>query len=396
MDNAENTRQVLSYVSVAYAVMFYAAAAVLLVGLALKITQYLREPPRLRPPGASGDDSRFGSTIRVATDVFLFRGTFFSDRVQWIFSAFFHIGLLLVILRHLRYALEPAWVGPLWNVVIVAQPLGLYGGLVMMAGTAGFWARRIFDPDIRRATTLSDHFMLGLFLLIPAVGYINNILHTDVIAVKEFFLGLIRVQWTNLPTDSMLLTHLWLVAVMMVALPFSQLLHLAGVFDKTQQMDNGRNTKARAAVAGVFGVLLLIPAAFAAGQVAEEGWTRPQPNFAKLARAHKNDDPTVMIRNHPNFLMNVRSITVYRGVRKDINKIEKCVDCHAVKGADGQPVGFDNPKHFCVGCHYRAAVSIDCFECHNSKPTGKDKAALDMTTKFAALAPRSNQRSSER
>ncbi len=377
--------------------MFYVAATILLIGLAARILQFLRDPSPLRQSHQPNSEERRAVTAaRFAADLTLFRNTFFTDRIQWIFSAFFHFGLLLVVVRHLRYAIEPNWVGPLWKLIILAQPLGLYGGLVMMAGTAGFWARRLLAKEIRQTTTLTDHYMLGLFLLIPLAGYVNNIVHTDVIAVKEFFLGLVRLKWSNLPADSMLLTHLWLVAVLMVSLPFSQLLHLAGVFDKAQQFDEGRRGKARLAVAGALAVLMLIPAAFATGQVAQEGWTRPQPNFAKLARAHKNDDPTVMIRNHPNFLMNVRSIAVYKGVRADINKIEKCVDCHAVKGADGEPVDIENPKHFCVGCHYRAAVSIDCFECHNSKPANKDDAALDAPTKFAVLAPRSNQGSSVR
>jgi len=92
----------------------------------------------------------------------------------------------------------------------------------------------------------------------------------------------------------------------------------------------------------------------------------------------------------------VRSIVVYKGVRQDMDRIEKCVDCHAVKGPDGQPVGFDSPDHFCRSCHYRAAVSIDCFECHNSKPPAKKEAAAEPFPKFAANPPRPDQGSTQR
>ena len=44
------------------------------------------------------------------------------------------------------------------------------------------------------------------------------------------------------------------------------------------------------------------------------------------------------------------------------------MNCHAVNGADGQPVGYADPKHFCRSCHDYESVSIDCFECHDSKP----------------------------
>ncbi len=381
----------------AYAVMFYAAAAILVVGLALRIGRFLRRPAPLR--GIGGTSS--ARTVQAATDMVLFRGTFFSDRLQWIFSACFHFGLVVVLLRHMRYALDPDWVGPLvWKVVVLAQPFGLYGGLALMAGVAGFWARRLLVKEVREASSLGDHALLALLLAIPAVGYLNNWVHTDVVQVKEFFVGLATLKWQPLPTDALLLTHLWLVALLMVLLPFSRVLHLAGVFEKRDDtplgFSLGRN-KRRLAIAGVVAVVLLAPAAIGAAAVAEEGWTVPQPDFSKLARVHKNLDATVMIRNHPNFLMGSRSIVVYQGVRTEINRIEQCVTCHVVKGADKQPVAYDDPKHFCRECHNKAAVSIDCFECHNSKPLPPaSKADLETATRFAALMSRFNERSAVR
>ena len=38
---------------------------------------------------------------------------------------------------------------------------------------------------------------------------------------------------------------------------------------------------------------------------------------------------------------------------------------------DGQPVSHLDSKHFCVQCHEYASVSIDCFDCHASKPRAK-------------------------
>ena len=337
------------------------------------------------------------TTLRAASDIAFFRGTFFTDRVQWIFSACFHFGLLLVLLRHLRYALDPAWVGPiLWKGVMLAQPFGLYGGLLLIIGAAGFWMRLLLMKEVRDNTAPFDYFILALLLVIPTAGYLNNFMHTDVIAVKSFFVGLVTLHWTKLPTDAMLLIHLWLVAVLMVSLPFSQLLHMAGVFDKIPGTLAGHGKKIRLATASLFGVLLLVPAAIGIGQLADEGWTRPQPDFARLARIYKNNDPTVMIRNHPRFLMNWRAIVVYKGVRQDINRIEMCVDCHAVEGADGKPVGYDDSRHFCVSCHYRAAVSIDCFECHNPKPVKEDHAAVELPARVAANPPSFNDRRAAR
>ncbi|MCI4680334.1 hypothetical protein K9U39_10350 [Rhodoblastus acidophilus] len=82
-----------------------------------------------------------------------------------------------------------------------------------------------------------------------------------------------------------------------------------------------------------------------------------------------------MRRNHMKMMYAHRQNVVVDGIRTTKFNIEGCVNCHAVKGPDGQPVSFDNPKHFCRSCHTYAAVQIDCFECHNSKPQASDKAA---------------------
>jgi len=391
----------LSTVSVAYAVMFYAAAAIFFGGLGWRIKKFLSHPPHLRKPETERPHPTMAATVRAATDVIFFRGTFFNDRIMWLLSACFHFGLLFVLLRHLRYALNPEWVGSfLWKLVTLAQAFGLYGGFILIAGVAGFWLRRLAVKEAREASSLTDHALFALLLAIPCVGYLNNWVHTDVVSVKEFFVGLATFDWKPLPTDALLLTHLWLVALLLISLPFSNFMHVAGVFDDVEKQllsqPVGRN-KLRLALAGLLALALLAPAGIAIGTVLDEGWTVPQPDFSKLARAHKKEDPTVMIRNHPNFLMGHRSVVVYKGLRKDMNSIEKCVDCHAVKGADDQPVGYDNPKHFCVECHNKAAVSIDCFECHNSKPPSEAHSALDLARKFAVLAPpRTEERSVQR
>ena len=54
--------------------------------------------------------------------------------------------------------------------------------------------------------------------------------HTDIVALKAFALGLVRLDWQPLPTDAVLLLHLGLVAALMVVFPFSKLLHAPGVF----------------------------------------------------------------------------------------------------------------------------------------------------------------------
>ncbi|MDP6272315.1 MAG: carboxymuconolactone decarboxylase family protein, partial [Alphaproteobacteria bacterium] len=68
---------------------------------------------------------------------------------------------------------------------------------------------------------------------------------TDIVAVKAFFLGLMRFDWQPLPTDPLLLVHLGLVAALMIIFPFSKLLHAPGVFfsPTRNQVDDSRNRR---------------------------------------------------------------------------------------------------------------------------------------------------------
>lgn len=381
----------LTTVSVAYAVMFYTAAIIFFGGLGWRLFHFFSQQPQLRKPETERPYPKMAATVRAATDVLFFRSTFFNDRIMWLCSACLHFGLLLIILRHLRYALDPKWVGPyLWKLVVLAQMPGLYGGAVFFCGVAGFWLRRLVVAEERAKSSLTDHALFLLMMGIPAAGYLNLWIHTDVVAVKEFFVGLATFDWKVLPTDAMLLTHLWLVALLLIALPFTKFMHMAGVFDDVEKQllsEPPHRNRVRFAIAGVIALVLLAPAGIAIASVLDQGWTVPQPDFAKLARAHKKDDPTVMIRNHPNFLLGHRSVVVYKGARQEINTIEKCVDCHAVKGDDGKAVGYDDPKHFCGECHNKAAVNIDCFECHNSKPPADKDSLLEQPRRFAMRTP---------
>jgi nitrate reductase gamma subunit len=395
--NDPETPVQLSYAAVAYALMFYGATVILLAGLVAKIWNSLRHPTPLKASIAPSAESPISGTIRLASEMVLFRSVFFNDRWNWIFGTCFHFGLLLVLFRHLRYALDPSWIGGIfWKAVVIAQPFGLYGGLALIGGVLGFALRRVLLAEVRRQNGWIDHFLLLLLLVIPVTGYCSALFHTDVVAVKDFFVGLATGKWKPLPSDGLLLIHLWLVAVLMVSLPFGKMLHFGDIFVVVQQPASAGSKRIKLAVGTVLALLLLAPAVIGVGQVAADGWTKETPNYAKLIRAHRSQDQTVMIRNHPNFLMHKRGVVVYSGVRSTDESIERCVTCHVVKEG-GQPVDFENPKHFCTSCHEQAAVTIDCFECHNSKPTpSAGQSAIETPTKFASIKDYFAERSSVR
>jgi predicted CXXCH cytochrome family protein len=112
-------------------------------------------------------------------------------------------------------------------------------------------------------------------------------------------------------------------------------------------------------------VLLLSSAAVPAG---EASWL-PKPARGRGDKCVADTD--WMRRNHMTVLMHQRDDTVHDGIRTKRFSLMGCIDCHAVKGADGKPVTVASPKHFCRTCHDYAAVRVDCFECHASRPEAK-------------------------
>lgn len=224
-----------------FALLFYAATAVLVAGLAFKVAQYARTPAPLKIPTMPAPTTTGGVAFRMAREVVIFESLFKSNKWLWIYAVLFHLGLLLVLARHLRYFLDPVW-----TVIAVIQPFGLYAGFAMLAGLALLLARRIVLERIRYITNPSDILMLLLLIAIGASGMaMKQIAHTDIIAVKAFFLGLMRFNWQPLPNDGLLMVHLGLVVTLMLVFPFSKLLHVPGIFfsPTRNQVDNSREKR---------------------------------------------------------------------------------------------------------------------------------------------------------
>lgn len=232
------------FLTVLYAFIFYAAFIILVAGLAFKIRQYWTTPAPLKIPTTPAPTTTTGVVFRMGRELVFFESLFRSSKWTWIFGWMFHIGLFLVLARHLRYFIEPVW----WWVELI-QPFGKYGAFAMLAGLAGLWARRLLVDRVRYISAPSDHLMLALLIGIGATGALMTyVTHTDIIALKAFLLSLMYFDWLNmqpLPGDPILVLHLTLVAALMVIFPFSKLLHAPGVFfsPSRNQVDNPRERR---------------------------------------------------------------------------------------------------------------------------------------------------------
>ena len=209
-----------------YALLFYTATAVLVVGVALKIRSYASTPAPLKIPTTPAPTTVTGVALRMTREVVFFESLFKGNKWTWLFGWMFHAALLLVLLRHVRYFQQPVW-----DVIVFIQPYGTYAGFAMVAGLGGLWARRFLVDRVRYISTPSDHLHLALLIAIGLSGLsMRFVKPTDIVAVKTFMLGLMRLDIQPLPTDPLLLLHLALVALLMIVFPISKLLHAPGLF----------------------------------------------------------------------------------------------------------------------------------------------------------------------
>ncbi len=95
-------------------------------------------------------------------------------------------------------------------------------------------------------------------------------------------------------------------------------------------------------------------------------------------------DTKKMRLNHMEFMKHRRVETTRKGMRHPANKrkgnfsISGCINCHGWKKRGNKVVALSvkDKEHFCVSCHRYTAISINCFSCHQSKPTVRAKPIM--------------------
>ena len=120
--------------------------------------------------------------------------------------------------------------------------------------------------------------------------------------------------------------------------------------------------------AGTLVVLLLSVGAYAASNAADKLGRTAKPEIV-IDRSKSGDkcveETSYMRKNHMKLLMHQRDETMHKGIRTKEHSLQNCIACHA-STKDNNVLGSN--EHFCQGCHTYAAVKLDCWECHASKP----------------------------
>ena len=227
--------------SILFAVLFYFATVVLVLGVASRVRRYAKTPAPLKIPTTPAPTTSGSVAFRMIKEVTIFESLFKSNKWIWLFGWLFHMGMLLVLLRHLRYFTDPVW-----SWVVFIQPFGKYASLAMLLGLAGLLVRRIVVDRVRYISAPSDFLMLGLLLVIGGTGAMMSfVTSADIISLKSYLLGLMVFDIRYLPNDPILLVHLASVVILMIIFPISKLLHAPGIFfsPTRNQVDNPRERR---------------------------------------------------------------------------------------------------------------------------------------------------------
>jgi nitrate reductase gamma subunit len=260
----------------------YAAIAIFLVGVIARILSWANVPVPFRIPTTCGQQkslpwisanrldnpsSGSGAVIRLALEVLLFRSLFrntqaeiiqdgprlvFSERkFLWLAAMAFHWTFLFILLRHLRFFVEP-----IPGCVLLAQELDgffqigtpvLYmTDLIVLAALLFLLGRRIFNAQVRYFSLFADYFALFVLLGLAASGVIlRYFVKTDISAIKDLAIGLVSFSpAVPAAVDPFFFVHLFLLSILVAYFPFSKLMHLGGVFlSPTRNLANNNRMK---------------------------------------------------------------------------------------------------------------------------------------------------------
>jgi hypothetical protein len=103
-------------------------------------------------------------------------------------------------------------------------------------------------------------------------------------------------------------------------------------------------------------------------------------------------EPTqYMRRHHMDLIQHQRDATVHQGIRGTRHSLAGCIGCHVGLGSDGHPVAVNAEHQFCRACHEFAAVTVNCFDCHDGVPKGGSLSEAAQAALDAATAPTPGQ-----
>lgn len=151
--------------------------------------------------------------IKMAGDVFFLTRLLKTNDVLWIGEWVFHCSFLLVVLRHLRYILNPVpgWV---WHF----QTAGLIAGYILPLSLIYIFFMKIGKEE--RYFPSYNFFLVILLFFIGITGLlIKTVFRIDIVMVDNFMLGIFTFRPADAPASILFIIHYLLILVLAAYLP---------------------------------------------------------------------------------------------------------------------------------------------------------------------------------
>jgi len=245
----------------------YVAVFLFIVGFIYRVLKWASAPVPFHIPTVCGQQKSFpwiktshidspsttgGVVKRLALEILLFRSLLKNEKVEleaphrllfrtstllWLGAMAFHWSLLVILLRHLRFFLEPV---P--TILVILQrvdsilqnllPIIYISDVTILIALCYLFFRRIIYPQVRYISLPSDYFVLLTIAGIAISGVLMRLIfRVDLVQVKEWVMAMLRFH--PMPPKGVTLffyIHLFFVSLLIAYFPVSKLMHMPGIF----------------------------------------------------------------------------------------------------------------------------------------------------------------------
>jgi len=259
--------EALGWTSLFAILLPYLAIVVFVAGFVCRVLKWADAPVPFHIPTVCGQQKSLpwiktdpidsphttgGVVARLALEILFFRSLLKNETVQlqgpqkllhrasvllWLGGMAFHWSFLVILLRHLRFFLEPvpAAIVVLQRVDSILQnllPVVYITDVVLLTALTYLFVRRISTPQVRYISLPSDYFVILLVGAVALSGILMRVIYNvDLFQVKGWVLSMLRFhpaapQGVNL----LFYIHLFFVSFLLAYFPFSKLMHMPGIF----------------------------------------------------------------------------------------------------------------------------------------------------------------------
>ncbi len=244
----------------------YTAFAVFLAGFILRVVKWGKSPvpfcitttcgqqqslPWIKQDKIENPTTAWGVFWRMVLEVTLFRSLFRNTKTEkignklafgsakwlWFGSLVFHWSMLIIIIRHLRFFLNPVPVlinglEALDSFLQIGVPLLYITDMLIVLALTYLFLRRVIIPKIKYISLAADYYPLFLLLGIATTGCLMRyFLGVNVVGVKELTMGLVTFRpIVSTEIGSIFYIHVFLVSSLVAYFPWSKLMHAGGIF----------------------------------------------------------------------------------------------------------------------------------------------------------------------